>query len=73
MALFLTGQLAGSDVARAVQLGMEYDPQPPFDSGSLAKAKPETVELCVKLMSAAMLEAGTPPEQVAMLAQAAGA
>lgn len=71
MALFLTDQLAGPDVAQAVQLGMEYDPQPPFDSGSLAKAKPETVDLCIKLMSAAMLEAGTPPEQVAMLAQAA--
>jgi transcriptional regulator GlxA family with amidase domain len=73
MALFLTDQLAGPEVAQAVQLGMEYDPQPPFDSGSLAKAKPETVELCVELMTAAMLKAGTPPEQVAMLAQAAGA
>ena len=71
MALYLADQLAGPEVAQAVQLGMEYDPQPPFDSGSLAKAKPETVELCIKLMSAAMLKAGTPPEQVAMLAQAA--
>ena len=52
---------------------MEYDPQPPFDSGSLAKAKPETVELCVEMMSAAMLKAGTPPEMLAMLAQAANA
>jgi transcriptional regulator GlxA family with amidase domain len=70
MALFLTGQIAGPDVARAVQLGMEYDPQPPFDSGSLAKAAPETVDLTVKLMTAAMVDAGSPPEVVAMLAQA---
>jgi transcriptional regulator GlxA family with amidase domain len=72
MALFLTSELAGPAVAQAVQLGMEYDPQPPFDSGSLAKAKPETVELCIEMMTAAMARAGTPPEQLAMLAQAAG-
>ena len=70
MALFLTGQIAGPDVAKAVQLGMEYDPQPPYDSGSLAKATPETVDLTVKLMTAAMVDAGSPPEVVAMLAQA---
>ncbi|MGE0066545.1 MAG: hypothetical protein AB7T48_04240, partial [Solirubrobacterales bacterium] len=29
----------------AVQLAIEYDPQPPFDSGSPAKASPATVEL----------------------------
>jgi hypothetical protein len=32
-------------VARAIQLGIEYDPQPPFDTGSPAKAGPELVEL----------------------------
>ena len=37
--------LAGDDIARAVQLGIEYDPQPPFDAGSPAKAGPELVEL----------------------------
>jgi hypothetical protein len=36
---------AGEDYARAIQLGIEYDPQPPFDSGSTAKASPEIVEL----------------------------
>ena len=45
MALWLAGQIAGDDVARAIQLGIEYDPQPPFDSGSTAKAGPELVEL----------------------------
>jgi transcriptional regulator GlxA family with amidase domain len=45
MALLLTARLAGDEVAEAVQLAIEYDPEPPFDSGSTAKAKPETVEL----------------------------
>ncbi|UDY35998.1 DJ-1/PfpI family protein [Dermatobacter hominis] len=45
LALTLTATLAGDDIARAVQLGIEYDPQPPFDAGSPAKAGPELVEL----------------------------
>jgi putative intracellular protease/amidase len=45
MALWLAGQIAGDEVAKAIQLGIEYDPQPPFDSGSAAKASPETMEL----------------------------
>ena len=43
MALHLVTRIAGDDVAQAIQLGIEYDPQPPFDSGSLAKA-PESVK-----------------------------
>ena len=45
MALWLAAQIAGDDIAKAIQLGIEYDPQPPFDSGSVEKAAPETVEL----------------------------
>jgi putative intracellular protease/amidase len=45
MALRLAGHVAGDTVAQAIQLGIEYDPQPPFDSGSTAKAAPEIVEL----------------------------
>lgn len=44
MALRLVQREAGDDVARAIQLGLEYDPQPPFDAGSPEKARPETVE-----------------------------
>jgi cyclohexyl-isocyanide hydratase len=33
-ALALTAAIRGEDHARAVQLGLEYDPAPPFDSGS---------------------------------------
>ena len=32
-------------MAQAIQLGIEYDPDPPFDAGSPAKAPPETIEL----------------------------
>jgi len=45
MALTLAAAIAGDTMARAIQLGIEYDPQPPFDSGSVAKAPPEIVEL----------------------------
>jgi len=41
--LALLAELAGEDAARSVQLMMEYDPQPPFDSGSPEKAGPERV------------------------------
>jgi cyclohexyl-isocyanide hydratase len=43
-ALTLTALLRGEDHARAVQLSLEYDPAPPFDSGSPAKADPALVE-----------------------------
>jgi putative intracellular protease/amidase len=45
MALALSGLIAGEDVARAIQLGIEYDPAPPFDSGSPEKAPAELVAL----------------------------
>lgn len=44
MALHLVGLEAGSEVAQAVQLGIEYDPQPPFDAGSPDKAPAPIVE-----------------------------
>jgi putative intracellular protease/amidase len=45
MALVLAAKIAGREVAQAIQLGIEYDPQPPFDAGSPDKAPPEIVEL----------------------------
>jgi transcriptional regulator GlxA family with amidase domain len=45
MALLLASRIAGDEYARAIQLGIEYDPEPPFDSGSTAKASAETVAL----------------------------
>jgi putative intracellular protease/amidase len=43
MALFLAGRVAGDTVAQAIQLGIEYDPQPPYDAGSPEKAPDEVV------------------------------
>jgi putative intracellular protease/amidase len=45
MALMLAGRIAGDDVAQAIQLGIEYDPQPPYDSGSPDKAPPHIVRI----------------------------
>jgi len=44
MALHLVGREAGPEVAQAVQLGIEYDPDPPFDAGSPEKAPAAIVE-----------------------------
>lgn len=43
MALTLAAEIAGPDYAKTMQLMMEYDPQPPFDTGSPAKAGPEVM------------------------------
>jgi transcriptional regulator GlxA family with amidase domain len=43
MALALTARVHGADLARQIQLMIEYDPQPPFDAGSPEKAGPELV------------------------------
>jgi transcriptional regulator GlxA family with amidase domain len=45
MALVLAARLAGPELAQGIQLGIEYDPKPPFASGSTATAPPEIVEL----------------------------
>jgi transcriptional regulator GlxA family with amidase domain len=52
MALHLVAQEAGKEVAQAVQLGIEYDPDPPFDCGSPQKAPAEIVELVTAVSSA---------------------
>jgi putative intracellular protease/amidase len=44
MALALAAKLANEQVAQAIQLGIEYDPQPPFDAGSPRTAPAEIVE-----------------------------
>jgi transcriptional regulator GlxA family with amidase domain len=45
MALMLAAEIAGPEMAQAIQLGIEYDPEPPFTGGSVRKAPPEIVEL----------------------------
>ena len=43
-ALTVIAQLWGEPIARAVQLALEYDPQPPFTAGSPRTALPEEVQ-----------------------------
>jgi cyclohexyl-isocyanide hydratase len=38
--LSVAAEIAGETVARAIQLGIEYDPAPPFDSGHPDRASP---------------------------------
>jgi cyclohexyl-isocyanide hydratase len=42
-ALALTAAIRGEDHAKFVQLSLEYDPQPPFDSGTPDKADPAII------------------------------
>lgn len=42
-AFTLAAEIAGEEVARAIQLGLEYDPAPPFHAGSPDKAEPEAL------------------------------
>lgn len=44
MALRLAELLVDREAAQASQLLIEYDPEPPFDSGDLAKASAQTKE-----------------------------
>ncbi|MDO8210401.1 DJ-1/PfpI family protein [Conexibacter sp. CPCC 206217] len=55
MALTLVGRIAGPEVAQTIQLGIEYDPQPPHDAGAPHKAPAESVEL-LRAMSRFVLE-----------------
>jgi putative intracellular protease/amidase len=49
MGLTLVARIAGDEYAQGVQLGIEYDPQPPFDSGSLEKAPAPVAEFMREL------------------------
>ncbi|MBO8197995.1 DJ-1/PfpI family protein [Streptomyces smyrnaeus] len=50
MSLHLASLIAGERIAQAIQLAVEYDPQPPFDSGNAAEASPELKALALRLL-----------------------
>jgi transcriptional regulator GlxA family with amidase domain len=50
MALSLVAITHGEEMARTIQLFIEYDPQPPFDSGSRDKAAPATVQRAAQVL-----------------------
>lgn len=51
MALTLVQRIYGDEVASAIQLGIEYDPEPPLDAGSPEKAPKEIVEMVAKVFA----------------------
>jgi transcriptional regulator GlxA family with amidase domain len=50
MALALTERVHGRELAQALQLAIEYDPQPPFESGSPSKADASTLRLALRVL-----------------------
>jgi transcriptional regulator GlxA family with amidase domain len=56
LGLWLAAQIGGEDKAKAIQLSMEYDPQPPFDSGHMSKASAATKASATALMSRELLK-----------------
>jgi putative intracellular protease/amidase len=55
LGLWLAGQIAGESKAKAIQLAIEYDPQPPFDSGHMSKASAATKASATALLSKDMI------------------
>jgi transcriptional regulator GlxA family with amidase domain len=49
MALSLAEKIAGKEIAQTIQLILEYDPQPPFNSGSISKAGKAIVDSATQL------------------------
>ena len=54
LGLWLAGRIGGEAKAKAIQLSMEYDPQPPFDSGHMSKASASTKALATAMMGREM-------------------
>ena len=50
MGLTLVATMFGDEVAQAIQLAIEYDPQPPFDAGAPSKVSPELLAFVGEIM-----------------------
>ena len=51
MGLVLVAAMEGDDMAKLIQLAIEYDPQPPFDSGAPSKVSPEFKDFALQIFS----------------------
>ncbi len=56
VAMWLAGQIAGEGRAKTIQLAIEYDPHPPFDSGHMSKASAATKAAATALLSKEMIK-----------------
>jgi cyclohexyl-isocyanide hydratase len=50
----LLAKLRGDDAAKLTQLAMEYDPQPPFESGTPKTADPAIAHEAMSVMASEM-------------------
>jgi hypothetical protein len=50
MALALSERVHGRELAESLQLAIEYDPEPPFDSGAPTKADASTLRLALRVL-----------------------
>lgn len=67
-AFVLAAELAGEDTARTLQLALEYDPHPPFDSGSPEKAGVQRVQKLMDLQAERFLRAEQQIDRAALVA-----
>jgi putative intracellular protease/amidase len=51
LALTLAVDIAGPEVAQSIQLAIEYDPQPPFDTGAPSKAPKSIYDMATSALS----------------------
>jgi putative intracellular protease/amidase len=56
LAMWLAGQIGGEGRAKTIQLAIEYDPQPPFDSGHMSKASTSTKAAATALLGKDMIK-----------------
>jgi transcriptional regulator GlxA family with amidase domain len=71
LAMWLYGQICGDAKAKAVQLVIEYDPQPPYDSGHVSKASATTKATATALLSRDTVKQGQLVPSVQLLWDAA--
>jgi cyclohexyl-isocyanide hydratase len=70
--LRLVAELAGERVAQAIQLGLEYDPEPPFRRGHPDVAEPAVVDIVRKSLEPSVIETGSKALAWAARAREAG-
>jgi transcriptional regulator GlxA family with amidase domain len=71
LGLWLSGQIGGDARAKSIQLAIEYDPQPPFDSGHLSKASAATKATATALLSKEAIAGHQLSQSMRLLWQAA--
>lgn len=68
MALTLMAEIAGVNYAQAVQLSLEYAPEPPFDCGRPERARPETLAAVQQRLAGMAAERAAAVDRAARLA-----